>query len=189
MSYILCALKKAEKEKQRGSIPDIDQLIASGPAGAAGSRSSQWIAVATVLLLVMAGGLVLLWMQPDLRGAEGQQSDAGVPAETPTAVQTTLSAASISEVEVETVAVETEPVEGPMQASGPSREFLARQKIQLLDVQGVILFDDEPQRSRVFINGESYSSGDLLAEGVVLLEIGEAELLFQLEGQNLRKSF
>lgn len=61
MSYILDALKKAEKERQQGRVPDL-QAVHGPPADQAGRRRA-WPALVLVALLVNAG-LLLWWFAP-----------------------------------------------------------------------------------------------------------------------------
>lgn len=59
MSFILDALKKSERERQRTAVPGISDL----PVVVQSSRTSPWATVAIGLLLVGAAGFAWVWWQ------------------------------------------------------------------------------------------------------------------------------
>ncbi len=63
MSYILEALKKAQAERQLGSVPTIDAAPSYGSAGTAPTNKLLWLALLVLALLL---GL-LLWRQMEMR--------------------------------------------------------------------------------------------------------------------------
>jgi general secretion pathway protein B len=87
MSYILEALKKAQAERQLGNAPTIHspQVVASAPAGAAGSRKPLLIGLGAGALVVAAGALVV-WRQAPAPVAAPRT--AVVPAPVPAAPRT-----------------------------------------------------------------------------------------------------
>ena len=66
MSYILEALRKADAERERGTVPDLHaQLLPGAPVeeDIPAPRGTRWWwpAVGATALVCDAGGLVLLW--------------------------------------------------------------------------------------------------------------------------------
>lgn len=77
MSYILEALKKSEKERQRDEIPDFQTDHSSKPLRRKKQQPSSWILSGTVVLLLLcAGGL--FWWQLGV-GKKLQSAVADVP--------------------------------------------------------------------------------------------------------------
>lgn len=70
MSYILDALKKSDKERQRGSVPDV--MTAQETAGSSPRRRSPLLYLVLVALLLNAG-ILAVWLypaKPDKQSAE-----------------------------------------------------------------------------------------------------------------------
>jgi general secretion pathway protein B len=59
MSFILDALKKSERERQRTAVPGINDL----PVVVQSSRTSPWTTVTTVVALLAAAGFAWVWWQ------------------------------------------------------------------------------------------------------------------------------
>lgn len=96
MSYILDALRKAEAERERGSVPNIhaQPAFAGAPARGARPRSRVWIAVAVVgVLLVIAAALPWFFMA-DRSAVPAPVAAAPAPLVAPTPVPTTMPASA-----------------------------------------------------------------------------------------------
>lgn len=114
MSYILEALKKAETERQLGTLPTIHVLPLQGSAhGGAGVKKSQWLmpGLMTLVVLTLAA---LLWRQPALPPA---------PAPAPAAVSVALVQAPV------VVPVALVPAAVPALPSVPARAIAAVPKV------------------------------------------------------------
>jgi len=96
MSYILDALRKAEAERERGSVPNIhaQPAFAGAPARGARPRSRVWIVVAVVgVLLVIAAALPWFFMA-DRSAVPAPVAAAPAPVVAPTPVPTTMPASA-----------------------------------------------------------------------------------------------
>ena len=96
MSYILDALRKAEAERERGSVPNIhaQPAFAGAPARGARPRSRVWIAVAVVgVLLVIAAALPWFFMA-DRSAVPAPVAAAPAPLVAPTPVPMTMPASA-----------------------------------------------------------------------------------------------
>lgn len=96
MSYILDALRKAEAERERGSVPNIhaQPAFAGAPARGARPRSRVWIAVAVVgVLLVIAAALPWFFMA-DRSAVPAPVATAPAPVVAPTPVPMTTPASA-----------------------------------------------------------------------------------------------
>jgi general secretion pathway protein B len=96
MSYILDALRKAEAERERGSVPNIhaQPAFAGAPARGARPRSRVWIAVAVVgVLLVIAAALPWFFMA-DRSAVPAPVAAAPAPVVAPTPVPMTMPASA-----------------------------------------------------------------------------------------------
>ena len=96
MSYILDALRKAEAERERGSVPNIhaQPAFAGAPARGARPRSRAWIAVAVVgVLLVIAAALPWFFMA-DRSAVPAPVAAAPAPLVAPTPVPMTMPASA-----------------------------------------------------------------------------------------------
>ena len=114
MSYILDALRKAEAERERGSVPNIhaQPAFAGAPARGARPRSRVWIVVAVVgVLLVIAAALPWFFMA-DRSAVPAPVAAAPAPVVAPTPVPTTMpasAAAAPAKVPAPTTAPTTAP--------------------------------------------------------------------------------
>lgn len=96
MSYILDALRKAEAERERGSVPNIhaQPAFAGAPARGARPRSRAWIAVAVVgVLLVIAAALPWFFIA-DRSAVPAPVAAAPAPLVAPTPVPMTMPASA-----------------------------------------------------------------------------------------------
>lgn len=84
MSYILEALRKAEAERRRGTVPDLhaQMLPAGAPSGTvtAPARSSVWGWLAGAALLTMAAGAAWVWLGRSQAPAVAVLPPGGAPA-------------------------------------------------------------------------------------------------------------
>jgi len=127
MSYILDALKKADRERQRGTLPNLDTRQA-GPNGRPEKRSRwpYWLAAA----LLINAGLLLWWLRP-------WQATAPLSAEqTAATALPAIPAATASQSDPAPPV--TEAIAGPVHAAAPPPPFAGeRQEITPNTVSGL----------------------------------------------------
>ena len=172
MSYILRALEKAEKDKQRRGSPNIDRLITSAPPSREASPDSRrrWLPIVLVALVLSCGAA--WWVAQGFSGAgDAPEANSMAGAEAP------VSGSQQSGPEG-TVAPAPDQPPTPVQGSLPlaSTEMAAAQSPPSLAVEGALLFATEPSRSRAFIDGNSYRIGDEVRPGLVLEDIDATHL-------------
>jgi general secretion pathway protein B len=81
MSFILDALKKSERERQRTAVPGISDL----PVVVQSSRASPWTTVSIVVALLAAAGFAWVWWQspaPSPLTTDARPAPAGTPSAT-----------------------------------------------------------------------------------------------------------
>lgn len=189
MSYILGALQQAEKEKQRGTSPDIDRLIASDPGFSRGTRKPLRAQLAGGLLLAVVTGLAVGWLA--LAPREGPKTGSGLEngAASPAQRATAETSAAFDASEPVQVA---EPerllpgisAESTNQAPRPARNLVDSEGRPDLSVEGAMLFPSEPAKSRAFIGGQSYRVGDQIEPGIVLERISESQIWVSHQGDS-----
>lgn len=174
MSFILGALKKAERDRPNQQGPDIDQLITSG--GTRRIEKSPRMNPTWVVFLFVAAA-VLVWTAVAIlnRDIQGEQAVSNPDSpERPLTREVLVSSplieapAELRSVEIPASVTSTEdPVVSPPEPELP---------LYALSVEGVILFESAPERSRVFVNGQAFQVGDELTPGVWLQSIGAHEI-------------
>ena len=86
MSYILDALKRADAERQRGTVPSLHarQVTTSAVQNTSGAQNRRWLAAGTVLILGAAAAGWWFWRAPS--GDAPRQADAQIALSSPAAV-------------------------------------------------------------------------------------------------------
>lgn len=197
MSYILGALKKAERDRQRGGIPDIDQLISSAPVIPAHPRRRLWPQLLALIAILLT--LLLLWQ---LIPTQQQAADRLPPAgETDKAAHGEQQASGLAVADVSSEALarmpqrelaSQEPAQSSPSASQPAASGLPANEPPNLDnirIEGVMLFDADPAKSRVFVDGEGLRQGDEIRPGVIIRQIGEHHLQLEFGSQSYQLAF
>ena len=214
MSYILDALKRAEAERARGTVPGLHaQSVATAAAPPVAARSSLWLAMAAVLALAGTVTGVALLRAP--AAIEPVHAAMAVPAEAPAsgsapsahpdavptqaalpappavprtpAAPTPAAAKRPPPPAVATVAAKA----GDDQRSGanaPLRSELPeslRREIPALTITGAVDSANPAQRL-LLVNGQVLPQGGSPAAEVTLLEIKAQSSLFSFRGTQFR---
>lgn len=181
MSYILSALRKAEKERKGGSQADADQWDAADWNSPATSSRTTWVFKLTVAVatLLLAAVVILLWllMHPL---SESTDIESDIP----------------SNDQVETIQLNT-PVAGPVQLEieevpdSPSPELLQLSVSvedfvgdpELPTITGHLYFPANESLSRLFGETGSYREGHVFQNGLTLKSISQTQAVFEYKGQ------
>ncbi len=181
MSYILNALKRAERERSQGSVPDIHtkQQFSEPPTF---SLPLVWKVTILVLILIaflssMAIGWIYFTSQEDTehvqnkpdQGAGDLLSSATVPEE-PTAP-----VPAVSERKIPVVSDILEPVFVLKIANLP--EEIRRQLPEII-LSGHVYSEQNPSGRSVIINGRLISQNEYAAKGLLLKEITPTGVVF-----------
>jgi len=206
MSFILDALKKSEKERQREAVPGISDL----PVVVHQTRTSMWVIATISGLGLCVVALAWAWwrsttLQPVAAVSPATQT-VGVVRETPSRVQAadppaTRSLATEASRAVAPNPPPAQPAPGisstvPRSTAATSTPFSAITpgpiSITEARAEGVavpeltlelLVYSDDPARRFVYINSTKYAEGDALAEGPRLVEITPEGALLIYRGQ------
>jgi general secretion pathway protein B len=211
MSYILEALKKAQAERQLGSVPTIDAVPAYSNAGPALPNKLLWLALLVLALLL---GL-LLWRQMEMRApplptpALGDapvaqvnappavlKVDAAVPkaVEVPKAAPKTVAEAPVKPRQVAVAKPQPQPqpqppapVAAPEPAVPALRELPEpiQRQIPAIAIGGYI-YSKNPADRLLLIDKSLRREGDELAPGLVLEKLQPAAAIFNYRGYRYR---
>lgn len=185
MSYILDALNKSEKERERKKVPGLSRIDAEAETGSL--KPGHWIAIVLLILLINGGGLILLFGD-QLFGSDSPavvdrpvsttppavtQPQASEPAPVATAEQ---SADAIEETRPLTLNT-TQSTPAPQPVLLPVTELSAlpgsvRGQLPALDITTHIYASDSELRM-VKVNDIERREGDQLAPMTRLVEITE----------------
>lgn len=185
MSYILGALKKADRERRRESevrIADWDQDAWNDPTPA--DNTSRWLiglAAAGLILVLAISGFVAFRV---LETVPQSQPLAAVEDASPD-TSPDFSAADIAaneEQQLPVSAVDQRVEEGSFERAAdvpkPESEGLP-------EFSGHLYFPGNPAMSRVFANSSSYREGELI-DGYRVEQILEEELVVSKDGEEIR---
>ena len=187
MSYILGALKKAERERKRDQplqLEDWEQSHWPPPESSSGNRV-WWISGLILLSLI---GLILLWMQLSTNASRlsvteqtESQVDVSETADAPT-ITPLMSVSTPLPLPLEKL-----PKEPQLQAVlVPSEtENLTVEVEEPPRFSGHLFFPDNSELNRVFSNGSSYRQGEII-DGYRIELIEEDEVLLTRGVENTR---
>lgn len=214
MSYILEALKKAQAERQLGSVPTLDAMPAYNSAAPAPRNKLLWLALVVLALLV---GL-LLWRQmqaavsPKLAEASVALASAPVAQSTPPvavpiaapkvadAPKVALKVAPVAEAPVKAprplVVAKVQPQPqpqppAPVVASEPAFPSLRelpepiQRQIPAIAIGGYI-YSKNPADRLLLIDKSLRSEGDELAPGLMLEKLQPTAAIFNYRGYRYR---
>lgn len=204
MSYILEALKKSERERRLGRVPDLESLRDEAPVRTA--AAARWPLVVAALVLGL-NAVVLgyyLWSQREptpVVAAPPTVAQPAVPAAAPARPEP-VPAAATAPAPAASPAVELPPPPGPMAtaprplvqpaAAPPAQvttatpweemplEFRSRVPQPSIDVH---VYAQEPARRFILVALQKYRQGDRLPDGVLVQEITEDGVIFVADGQ------
>ena len=189
MSYILGALRNAEQDRGRESAqsPNMEDLITAAPAQQTSDVSrtaSFWILTTACLLFVFS---LVLWLWPSRETVVIEE----VPLDNSEAVVPMVYEAVVEDRPTEVPPLPLTPSSStlPEETARVDSANLVQDSLEDLSVEGVMLFDSDPSRSRVFINGNSYSVGDEVTDGLILFSIAENEIVFRSGSDPLKLRF
>ncbi|MEZ5591552.1 MAG: general secretion pathway protein GspB [Gammaproteobacteria bacterium] len=199
MSYILDALKKAERERELGQIPNRRSLLYEMP-----SRRRWRLGMIMLTVLLLNAGLltygIMVWRQPEpvpvaikpmapaTRPDLAQNLTEAAPAVVPvTALTVTPEPVPALEPEAARVVVAEQPL--TVGEPQPYRRLAQPLRDQLgplnLDLH---VYGDSPERRFVLINSRRYQTGDWLHEGPLLEAITADGVILSFQGQRFSLS-
>jgi general secretion pathway protein B len=196
MSYLLEALKKSDKERQRGTIPDL-QTDHSRPSGRRErQRTTSWRFPGIVVFVLLCGGL--FWMQYGRQDSNTKESvpESGVlVAKEEVAVPVVV---VVKKAPAKTVVVVKEqpnveetnkviPV-ADIAFVPPLLDELpvaVRAAIPDLSFAGHV-YSDVPQKRLIIINNRIVREGDLIVNGLTLEEIESDGVVLRYESSIFR---
>lgn len=203
MSYILEALKKADRERQMGAVPT---LQTPGTEMSAARRPPYGLLVLAALALG-GGGLALGMLQPwrsqtteppvhaavpatiPAAPAAAQMAAASVPPTATPAKQLPLAANPAPLNPVPAVAPPTQPApEAPLPDHIATLEMLPAEVRQAVPAMNVMVhaYSSVPKERIVIINNKPLHEGESLAAGLVLERIVPDGMIFNYQGQRFR---
>ena len=208
MSYILDALRKAERERRLGGIPGID--LSSAPAQPVpASGWPAWLALGLVANAAVVAGALLLWHNGVLTSPRSSEAMATAakgtaPAESGGAVVVPEStdeahrqSPPVAAVAASQPAPAATAVPKPASASKPAPPTpralppppalaeLAesfRQSLPPLELT-VHVYSESPAQRFVFVNGRRYREGQQISEGPLLESIQPRGVILKWKGQ------
>lgn len=195
MSYLLDALRKAERERRLGEVPDLGTETADGTASR-GNGLPVWVFwLIGVVVAVNLGGMAAMWWvwsADEIAPMPASPADFAVTAD-PVERVTPPPAAPVARATREPASL-PEPAE-PAPAlsdrnddSVPSRRALPaaqQQRLPDLDMNG-LLYSSIPGRSFVLINGRRYHQGERTAAGPAVESIDENGAILNHRGLRFR---
>ncbi|MBT9499861.1 MAG: general secretion pathway protein GspB [Burkholderiaceae bacterium] len=203
MSYILDALRRAESERERGTVPTLSANPAAADLaddGVAVRRARPWVWAGLLLLLAVLGAVAAHWLT---RGdavppapALSVQTPTVVPAPPPPDVQAAVVAPAPVEAKP---APETKPrapprppapaaaFERPLPMASGLPEDLRRQLPPL--VAGGAMYSESAAHRILIINGQLFREGDKIAPELVLEQIKHRGAVLSFKGQRFRISY
>lgn len=205
MSYILDALRKAERERRLGGIPGI-QLSSQAAGVGAGTRWPQWLALGLLVNAMLFAGGIMLWQHrnlatdmqnpPDPDSAGEVAASAETFANTESSAQPSQHSASSQRAEEGDTAgaeVPQGPLEAPPPAAAPKPQPLPpppllgelsqsyRNSVPVLTLT-VHVYSESPGQRFVFINDRRYREGQQLKEGPKLESIQPRGVILSWKG-------
>ena len=186
MSYILSALRKAERERNATAAPSVDRFLDDrGPERGvtAALPAGRWIILALATALAASLGYLVLGgaTDPDSAATLPPVSPAPIAAPAPavedpqpahplptaerSADQPTLTVSASSS----SSAARTSPV-SPAPSAPPAPA--PRSPMPALNITGYIYFESDPARSKLFVDGIVYRLHSRVDEGLVITGFG-----------------
>ncbi len=206
MSYLLDALRKAERERRLGEVPDLGTEIADGTASH-GNGLPVWVFwLIGVVVAVNLGGMAAMWWvwsadPPASASSSAAEEIAPMPASPADFAVSADPVERVTPPPAEPVAratPEPAPVAEPAEPAPalsdrnddtvPTRRALPaaqQQRLPDLDMNG-LLYSSIPGRSFVLINGRRYHQGERTAAGPAVESIDEEGAILNHQGLRFR---
>jgi general secretion pathway protein B len=200
MSFILDALKKSEKERQRGAVPGISDL----PVVVQQTRTSAWVGVLIAGLLACVVALGYAWWRTSDRAT--QQLAAAAPARP--AATAPLRAEAGPVVATRSLAQEVAQAPAPARSNAPpataspsARDVpsgsgvITASPMSILEARSagmpvpeltleLLVYSSNPAQRFVYINSAKYVEGETLADGPRVVEITPEGPILSWRSQN-----
>lgn len=207
MSYILDALRKADAERQRGHVPDLNSPAPAAPMAAVPvgrtTAPGWWAAGAVLVVLAAALGW---WLRPTAPAPQLQPSVAQAPAPPTEARPLPPPAVAVPSLQTPTPTtpppLRRPPPAAPVPAPAPEKapapaptppadavlpwaRVSPALRAQLPPLKfGGSMYSSDAKARMVVISGQAVHEGDALAGGAVVVErIGEHAAQLRFEGQ------
>lgn len=204
MSYLVDALRKAERERHLGRVPDLGELHEPGPEGR-DRRLPPWVApVVLALVLLNLGLLLAFWLLRDADPAPvvvqspEPAAEASAPAPEPAPRvpesrprETPAPAPAPAEPPARQEARQTPPSFDTYEATPEPADSIqalpadVRRRLPEIRVNGH-LYSSIPGRSFLLVNGRRYREGERLREGPAVETIDEAGAVLNFHGERFR---
>ena len=195
MSYLLEALKKSDKERQRGAIPDLQTDHSQPSVRRKRQRTILWYLSGVAVLVLLCGG-GLFWWQYGLQSAQTDESlqdtvklpvkkeePLPIPEAKVTPPTVVVAAQTESVVEEEEVTPVADAIFVP-----PLLDDLPvaiRAAIPDLSFAGHV-YSDVPQKRLIIINNRIVREGDLIGSGLTLENIDNDGVVLRYESSVFR---
>lgn len=197
MSFILDAIKKSERERQRSRQPDVHSLQDSAPQYAAPRSQSSRLLLLLVALLILGVMAYALWpriSQQFLSPSQPVQQQADTGSGAQNASQPTDTTNTTRQVVTEATGTEIASASKSgyqMDDELPPRNEIKELWQQPSDYQSTIpdlefsfhVFSYEPDKRYVIINGRRIREGQMVASGVKLRVITENGVIIFANGR------
>ena len=201
MSFILDAIKKSERERQRSRQPDVHSLQDSAPQYTAPRSQSSRLLLLLVALLILGVMAYALWprisqqflspSQPVPQQADVDPGVQGTAQNTAQQTNTTNSTSRLTEESVDTAIPSASKSGYQMDDELPPRNEIKELWQQPSDYQSTIpdlelsfhVFSYEPDKRYVIINGRRIREGQMVASGVKLRVITENGVIIFANGR------
>lgn len=209
MSYILDALRKAERERRLGGIPGIELSSQSAAAGR-GTRWPQWLALGLLVNALLVAGAIMLWQQ---QRSSATDAPPAAPTNAPELLDTDdlpasieLPAPAVQEQrpfadgvgEGDSLGGKASPGQAAPAAPAPRAtpapralppppllsELPQRYRNSVPDLALTVhVYSDVPSQRFVFINDRRYREGQQLKEGPQLESIQPRGVILSFNGE------
>lgn len=178
MSYLLDALRKAERERHRDRVPDLAQLHEADSGGGNGGRAG-WVVPAILgLALLNLGVLSLFWLSREAEVAPPPAEPEPAMSEKPGPVRDVVPAPQpVAVPEPESHSAPVESIEAPRPDAPDGLPDIA--------LSGH-LYSSIPGRSFILVNGRRYREGERLREGPAVESIDESGAVLNHRGERFR---
>lgn len=214
MSYILEALKKAEAEREQGSVPGLRSQQAWSPSTAATTAEAwpagRWLGLGLAVLTVCGFSLWLWLSSGSAEGSLGAKAPEERVAQAPsvpsmaassarsqqppaapdpvTAAPTTVAPAPAKSKGVKPAAPASVASSSDSVVKWASLAASERQKLPKLQWGGA-MYSPDPSARMVIINEQVMREGDALGAGLVVERIEAKSVILNLQGQRIRWDF
>lgn len=204
MSYLLDALRKAERERKLGRVPDLSWEEAEPPADVAGTRVNWALWLVAAAVVINAAALIVLWPDHTAPLADNSQVTSMQPAAEPVP-EPVSEPAPQPQAETDQTPISPpvarQPVRSPPRAGHRSarQEFdlpapapllsalpaQQRASIPVTDLNGM-LYSTIPGRSFVLVDGQRYRQGERTKAGPAVVLIDPQGVVFDWRGTRYR---